>query len=499
MKRLVSFLGTGDYDRVRYDWEGEGAHETEYVAEALAAIARPDEVRLLATDDARARHGDAVSRRITDLGIAVELCHLAAGRDSVEQWQQYGLLQEQLEIGDRAELLLDITHGFRAQPFMAGAALAVHRALAPQANPARIVYGERTDSGGRIWNLDLFTEWMDWALALGLVLRTGVAGPLVELARRERRRQGVAARHSGDFPRFRGVVEAIDAFAADLATVRVASLVTGHEQDDARKPAARSMAKALVEAIDAHRAEVHERVPPLAAALDRLRDAADRLHAPRLHGDEGRDALLALARHYLALERYPEAAIVARETAVNDHALGARAVEVNSAQFRDASRQEADHLFSTRDPRARDVARVRNDIGHGGFRAQPLGAASLRRHVEEMVERLADPSIGAPPAPAPSRTLFVSRHPGAREWACAEGLAVDAVVDHLAIDEIAPGDTVIGSLPVNLAAEVCARGARYFHLAIELPADLRGEELSDEMLRALGARLVEFRVRALDG
>lgn len=91
-------------------------------------------------------------------------------------------------------------------------------------------------------------------------------------------------------------------------------------------------------------------------------------------------------------------------------------------------------------------------------------------------------------------TYFVSRHPGAQEWARQEGMAVDVVVEHLDSAIIKPGDSVIGSLPVNLAAEVCARGASYLHLALELPFELRGQELTAEDMRRCGARIEEFHI-----
>jgi CRISPR-associated protein Csx16 len=94
-------------------------------------------------------------------------------------------------------------------------------------------------------------------------------------------------------------------------------------------------------------------------------------------------------------------------------------------------------------------------------------------------------------------TYFVTRHPGARTWAAEEGIEVDDVIDHLDPTRIEPGDTVIGSLPVNLAAEVCARGGRYLHLSLDLPADLRGRELTVEQMRACGARLERYLVRRI--
>lgn len=93
-----------------------------------------------------------------------------------------------------------------------------------------------------------------------------------------------------------------------------------------------------------------------------------------------------------------------------------------------------------------------------------------------------------------SRTFFLSRHPGAVEWARRQGLVVDQWLAHLEVAQVQPGDTVIGTLPIHLAAQVCARGGRYLHLSLDLPAELRGRELSADELEAAGARLEGFRV-----
>jgi CRISPR-associated protein Csx16 len=89
-------------------------------------------------------------------------------------------------------------------------------------------------------------------------------------------------------------------------------------------------------------------------------------------------------------------------------------------------------------------------------------------------------------------TWFVSRHPGAVAWAQRRGLAVDRQLAHLAPEQIAPGDTVIGTLPVNLVARVCARGGRYLHLSLDLPAEARGRELTADELERYGARLEAY-------
>ncbi len=94
-------------------------------------------------------------------------------------------------------------------------------------------------------------------------------------------------------------------------------------------------------------------------------------------------------------------------------------------------------------------------------------------------------------------TYFVSRHPGALEWATEEGIQVDELITHLDTAIIAPGDRVIGSLPVNLAAEVCQRGGRYLNLSLQLTPELRGRELTIEQMRACGACVEEYRIERL--
>jgi CRISPR-associated protein Csx16 len=91
-------------------------------------------------------------------------------------------------------------------------------------------------------------------------------------------------------------------------------------------------------------------------------------------------------------------------------------------------------------------------------------------------------------------TLFITRHPGAIEWAARRGLHIDRQIAHLDPATIQPGDVVIGILPVNLAAEVCARGGQFFNLSLDLPPDARGRELTADELERYGARLEKYSV-----
>lgn len=92
---------------------------------------------------------------------------------------------------------------------------------------------------------------------------------------------------------------------------------------------------------------------------------------------------------------------------------------------------------------------------------------------------------------------FVTRHPGAREWARARGLDAE-MVEHLDVERVRRGDVVMGTLPVHVAAEVCARGARFLHLSLDAPEGERGTEMTADAMAAAGAHLVAYDVLRLD-
>lgn len=92
-------------------------------------------------------------------------------------------------------------------------------------------------------------------------------------------------------------------------------------------------------------------------------------------------------------------------------------------------------------------------------------------------------------------TYLITRHPGAIEWASRQGLQVDKQLPHLNPALIQPGDAVIGTLPVNLAAEVCQRGGQFYNLSLDLPPAARGQELTADDLDLYGARLEEYTIQ----
>ena len=91
------------------------------------------------------------------------------------------------------------------------------------------------------------------------------------------------------------------------------------------------------------------------------------------------------------------------------------------------------------------------------------------------------------------KTYFISRHAGAQEWAARQGFNAE-VVAHFSPDVVNPGDIVIGTLPVHLAGDVCDRGGEYHHLVMNMPAELRGTEITADKMEELGAAIQQFQI-----
>jgi len=92
---------------------------------------------------------------------------------------------------------------------------------------------------------------------------------------------------------------------------------------------------------------------------------------------------------------------------------------------------------------------------------------------------------------------LVSRHAGALDWLQSRGINADRIVTHLDPEAPAPGDTVIGTLPIHVAARLVERGVEVRFLAMELPRHLRGRELTRDEMESSNARLEAFRIERI--
>ncbi|MBB4266679.1 CRISPR-associated DxTHG motif protein [Roseospira visakhapatnamensis] len=441
--RLISFVGTGNYQPVTYQWRDDPTVRvtTNLMTDALAQLLMPAEVVCLATRQAEDKWRADLDQRIsTAIGIMPRFSIIPTGQTERELWDIFDICREELSpAAQSGPFYLDITHGFRHQPLIAGA-VSAFRTLTqkPQDtghNPVHLVYGafEAKDENGvaPIFDVTSFLDIVDWAQAIMMFLRTGRGTDLVDLTKQADQDMRPGMSSDGLTPALAGLADPLNAFATDLATIRTGSLLLGSDGSD-------SAAKRLRDAID--RIETGGvRQAALASILGRLRAMADELSLPpgvsTLAGPDAHAVTVNLARRYLEMDRYMEAATTATE------GLTSLAGKPNAGKpgpdFGKSARDKAQKRVNAyRKAAGFEDSDIRNDLSHGGFRKEPSAgqeiADSVTRFVDAFSTLTAD-TLSAAVSPNPSSAVFlnISNHP-LTNWDPAQTQAAQALAPNLA-------------------------------------------------------------------
>lgn len=380
---LISFLGTGKYEETIYTFE-EKECKTQYVAYALADITRPRRVSILATQEARDKHERGLTDAITKAGLPQpEYKTIPTGGEPDQLWEMFEAIVYVLRSDAGTTAILDITHGFRMQPFFAAACIQYVQSVLPNVPTIRVVYGEFRGSEQRspIWELTPFLEVLSWSRSLMMFLRTGqaneVVGPTKALGNQLNRRW-VEGGRQGQRPKLEQLAERLKRFSDDFCTLRTGSLLVGTN----------SSVRKLLEVIDNTRDEVRENLPILEPVLERLREMIQPLGIgeARFSSRKGQEALLALARLYERMGRYSEAYAILREGWIS---LGAppEADTPSTKEFNFTVRKQWDKTWVGRTEFPDEVSDPRNDLLHAGFRSDPSPAESITKKLSELLHK----------------------------------------------------------------------------------------------------------------
>jgi CRISPR-associated protein Csx16 len=262
-----------------------------------------------------------------------------------------------------------------------------------------------------------FIELVDWARGMMLFLRTGrsaeVAEPTIRLGRKLAHRW--AETKEGARPNLEKLGKALREFGSNLEAVRTGDLLLPGGIGSAADLAVtleegKESAAAIPPLADVLDRVQHEIVQPLLGAIDHLADEA------------GHCAPAGLARLYLQMGRWAEAAAIVREGWITHYATPSAALgnrDQGRASIDESARRAAEERWSTEErDAAREIAAVRNDIEHAGFKNQPGAAETLQKRLVKLVGDFAAlPPAAARGATAGHTPVFVnlSNHPSS-DW-----------------------------------------------------------------------------------
>jgi CRISPR-associated DxTHG motif protein len=431
MRRIVTFLGLGNkeesphYAPAIYDFEGRRTAPTP-LHDVATVLGEPCSLVVLGTERVRDRwfSQDLIYERLLEEGLrgsapgaplpTVGFVELPNGEEEGERWEIFRRVVAtlspsplELEHPSRpvvrepeapSQVILDITHGFRSQPFFAAAAVAFVRSEERRRREPgpeiRILYAafDRDREVAPVWELTQLLEVLDWDAAIDSLMQHGRADDLKRLGRETQRRANRKAQEDRlPFPRIKTFAEACASFADGLATARTGELLT-------------LLGPRLAREVDAARGDLERLVPPAAHQLDTLKAWAGRIAADSVISEEGLWASLALTQLYLELERFAEAAGVLREALVSAYGLKARSGErILQPKHGCTGWRRADHegfddqrhgydqelgkaaREGVDDPIVklyRELGHLRNDVEHAGMNSDARSASAIREQLE---------------------------------------------------------------------------------------------------------------------
>lgn len=223
MRVLICSIGTSAYANASYlDSGGAVVHEGRFSGTALArmlGLASGDAVVVAHATQESLPNAIEAQRDLSGLGVRVEVRRLAGSW--AEQVQALHAALAEVTDGGRFELHFDVTHGFRADPFLL---LAVGKLLATrgvtQINGVHYARKEAAETSAfRLESLDDLLAVEQLADAAATMRETGVCGPLIAALERCVRGMGpgkVPASLRGLVKSFRELGEALAAGAVRL-------------------------------------------------------------------------------------------------------------------------------------------------------------------------------------------------------------------------------------------------------------------------------------------
>jgi CRISPR-associated DxTHG motif protein len=198
-RKLISFLGTGDYAPWCYQFNGRSTGKpVEFVQIALAEFFRPSEILIFTTEEAYAKNFAPSGKlrfqldELVKQGFAQNAKNviIPSGRSEAEIWEIFNTVLR--HVGQDDHLLFDVTHSFRSLPLIALACIQYLRALR-NVSLEGIYYGafearkdpRDPDQPAPVFDLTPFVELMDWSQAVGEFVKYGECGAMGELLRRK--------------------------------------------------------------------------------------------------------------------------------------------------------------------------------------------------------------------------------------------------------------------------------------------------------------------------
>ena len=394
----LTFLGTSNYEPVIYQYK-EQEIETNLFPVALSHFFDLEKMNVVVTKEAYDKHFHELDNELKDK-LSVYPIKVPYGNGENDLWKMFDKIV--CNIPDNSELIVDVTHGFRAQPILT-LSICMYLRMVKNVNINHIVYGAfeaKESNGGKapVWDLTPFLILMDWNNALDKFLKSGNAWELSQLLKKSHQQAYKdSIKESAFLPkRLQNVANNIQKLSEALTTVRSFESM--------------ERAKKLVNTI--HTPETEEEVKMWAKPFEGLLTQVGQEYEPMAaqikdnpFSSKSLRAQYQMINWYYKKKLYQQAATLAREWVIS---VMCRSMGKNPTHFKKReemakglggwiervkkgfpvpgetkhiSNQQIAELWS-------NLCQIRNDMNHGGHRPNPAPPETIVKKINELLDKL---------------------------------------------------------------------------------------------------------------
>ena len=336
--KVLTFLGTGRYEDVTYEWPGKEPVSTHLFPEAVARIFEPEKLLVFVTETAKkykppcgeqlsTTYNQTTPRPKEDktylevlrdrLGTIVEPVDIPEGRSEAELWEIFDRVASTVNEGDK--IVLDITHAFRSIPMLV-LTIAAYLRRTKGVIVEYIVYGAyearkpfnnppNPEDRAPIFDLTQLLDLLDWLSGAEFLFKRSDATLLAERLRNTQQRAWQSRSSNDDLPRcMQKVANKLQSFSQALQL--------------ARPRDAMQYAHDLLQLLN-NTTEVKRWARPFAVILEQIRSEATKFACdiPEHLDKDNLNKQLAIIEHFLEKGLLIQAILLAREWLVNWTAL----------------------------------------------------------------------------------------------------------------------------------------------------------------------------------
>ncbi len=385
----LSFLGVGNYEETEYKYQQQ-IIKTKYFPYAVSQFVKLDKLFVIMTKKAEKTHAASL-KNICDF----ESIKIPDGKSEEEFWIIFDKITEVINEGD--EIVFDITHGFRSQPFIVIVLLLYLKAL-KNIKIKNILYGafEAKDKNNitPVFELKPFIDLIDWSNAVHEFIENGNMKYFNSLLSNIHKNSHINKLREPS-KELKGAGENLSKLTDAFSTMRLDEIFINSFNFSKR------IERLQTDLINNPQAK------PFGNLINKISEQFSLITEAEndVFSEKGIEAQKSILQWYIDTGKYQKAITLAREYIVTKHLIEINNIlddkKLLDKNNRASAEQELGSLLNSikkrrkLSAREKDFAEVwskitdsRNDINHAGMRKNPTSSKCLIKQIKIIIEQI---------------------------------------------------------------------------------------------------------------